>query len=159
MNAKERDHAYHRSRVDAHIGGSIVFVLLMLALAFLVGDKFKPFQQGADMWSSTLLVWRPETNAWMPIHPTILSELTADPHRLMITKEIHPRSYSVVVVLGSLGAALFLWRCAYRQARLMLSVYDENDENRPYDRPWEEIRITFWALFIVLFGVLFLFMM
>ena len=255
MDRKVSDHAYHRSRVDAHIGGSVVFIFFMLALAFLVGDKFQPFHQGADMWSSTLLVWRADSNAWIPAYPSLRRELseqwtpfpqTSEPHdpgpwptrpsatgeavmepivdpvehepaettesvptpedeeqpadtgvaesaetkvgeleeveaaaptedtpsrpaecptpmafqpAPVITKEIYAGSYSVVVVLAALGAAYFLYGCARRQAYLMLSVYGEDDKDRPYDRPWEEVRVTFWALFCVLVGVLFLFVM
>jgi hypothetical protein len=64
-----------------------------------------------------------------------------------------------VVVFASVMASLFLYSCARRQTYLMNSVYAEDDENRPYDRPWAEVRVTFWALFLVLLGVLFLFMM
>ncbi len=159
MNTKESIHAYHRSRVDAQIGGAIAFILLLLVLAFLVGDKFQPFQQGVDAWSSTLLVWQSDSNAWIPARTARLSEWGSSMERPLIWKEIHPRSYSVVVFIGSLVAAFFLYTCAHRQATLMLSVYGENEENHPYDRPWKEIRVTFWALFIVLLGVLFLFMM
>ena len=80
-------------------------------------------------------------------------------HGPFITKELHPGVYSLVVVLGSMFAAYFLYRCARRQARLMLAAYPANDPNRPYDRPWSEIRVTFWAMFVVLLGVLFLFLL
>ena len=157
MDAKARDHAYHRSRVDAQIGGSIGFVLLMLALALLVGDKFQPLQQGADPWSSTLLVWQANTNAWIPLQTALQSQPDLGASRAMVTKEIYPGSYFGVVALGSLGAAYFLYSCARRQARLMAAVYAPDDPQRPYDRPWSEVRVTFWGLFAVLLGVLFLF--
>jgi hypothetical protein len=251
MDRKQLDHAYHRSRVDAHIGGSIAFILFMLALTFLVGDKFEPFQQDASFWEPTLLVWRADTNAWIAAYPVLdyetgeawqrraasyspedaatesapdapasgivgyamrttgdlaapspdrTSNSPAEPEEPpkpdedtpgeaepdeaeaaaipeaagsgptetttaarslspVITKELYPGVYSLVVVLGSLFAAYFLYRCARRQARLMLAAYPANDPNRPYDRPWSEIRVTFWALFVVLLGVLFLFLM
>jgi len=258
MDRKQLDHAYHRSRVDAHIGGSIVFILFLLALTFRVGDKFEPFQQGASFWDPTLLGWRADTNAWLPAYPVVNFEtgeawqrraaayspengeaestrnepasgmvghamrtsgegphaspaetpdgsaerpklqedspgeakpderepspapqaVTADPtiapaeaetcpgttvatrsHGPVITKELYPGVYSLVVVLGSMFAAYFLYRCARRQARLMLAAYPANDPNRPYDRPWSEIRVTFWGLFVVLLGVLFLFLL
>ncbi|MBN1514453.1 MAG: hypothetical protein JXB13_20730 [Phycisphaerae bacterium] len=258
MDHKQLDHAYHRSRVDAHIGGSVVFIFFLLALTFLVGDKFEPFQQGASFWEPTLLTWRADSNAWIPargvldfetsqtwqrrpascapedaspetppttfpagaVARTIRSDeggrqpkpnpppdnpitptdepgaaehasghvepgmpadseaetpkpapapsepqagtqatITTASHSPIITKELYPGVYSLVVVLGSLFAAYFLYRCAQRQARLMLSVYPASDPKRPYDRPWSEIRITFWALFVVLIGVLFLFLM
>ena len=109
------------------------------------------------MWSSTILVWQPETNAWIAPPPSLLHDLGAGADKLIITKEIYPRCYSIVVVIGSLGAVLFLYRAARRQAFLMLSVYGE-EENRPYQRSWGEIRVTFWALLIVLLGALFLFL-
>ena len=177
MDTKALDHAYHRSRVDSHIGGSIVFIFIVVGLAFIVGDKFKPFQEGADIWASTLLVWQADTNAWVPAYPNVLSELSAPSKKYKLTKEgdtltlaandaaqlitrqVYPRSYSLVVTLGSLIAAFYLYGCARRQTYLMNAVYSEDDEDRPYDRPWEEVRITFWALFVVLLGALFLFLL
>ena len=159
MDTKALNHAYHRSRVDAHMSGSAALILLMLVFAFVGGDRFKPFQQGADMWSSTLLAWHAETNAWIPITSVLQSNPDAIATGQMITKEIYPRCYSVVVILGSLVAAFFVYGCAARQTRLMRSVYDADDKSRPYDRPWSEIRVTFWAMFAILLGVLFLFMM
>jgi len=253
MDSKLLNHAYHRSRVDAHISLSIGLVMFMVVLAFLAGDKFRPFQQGANFWSPTLLVWNPETDAWVPLRwlrqvgglqketdtyhvisppgpeasatqgdvtaPGDLpdsSDDTDDPesaqpeeeaaavgagsatadeptddeeweaeamepkpsdegalkyivnkvgHRpdptlqAVITMEIHPTSYSVVFVFAVLAGSWFLYRCARRQAMLMLSVYHEEDENRPYDRPWEEIRVTFWGLLLVLLAAVFLFLL
>jgi hypothetical protein len=241
MDSKLSDHAYHRSRIDAHIGGAVWFAAVVAVLAFLVGDKFKPFQEGAQRWSSTLLIWDAKTDAWIPakqmwfagelhthgdqymltpmrppvspatfrkppkgVETSDMSAGTASPEgqdapsdpgsdtgsdgnpsggtvevsppspapgqylitrvgdqtsSLLVTKEIYPVSYSVVVVFASVMASLFLYSCARRQTYLMNSVYAEDDESRPYDRPWKEIRVTFWALFLVLLGVLFLFMM
>jgi hypothetical protein len=237
MDSKLIDHAYHRSRIDAHIAGAIFFAASVVVLAFLVGDKFKPFQEGAQPWSSTLLVWDAKTDAWIaakqmwlagefhthgdqymltpmrpPVSPatfrkppkgmetTDVSEGTAgtegqnpasasgaeenpsggavqapppapspgqylitrvgdEASAVLVTKEIYPSSYSIVVVFASVMASLFLYSCARRQTYLMNSVYAEDDEDRPYDRPWAEIRVTFWALFLVLLGALFLFMM
>ncbi|MCP4593870.1 MAG: hypothetical protein GY842_24310 [bacterium] len=159
MDRKMLDHSYHRSRVDAQMGGGIAFILLMLALSFLVGDKFKLFQQGAENWTSTLLVWDTNTKSWMPVHATTISDWESGTGKPILTKEIHPRSFSLVVVLGSLVAAYFLYACARRQARLMRSVYDEDDSSAPYDRQWGELRVTFWGMFIVLLGTLFLFVM
>lgn len=241
MDSKIIDHAYHRSRVDAHIAGAIFFAVAVGVLAFLVGDKFKPFQEGAEPWSSTLLVWDAKTDAWIPAkqmwlagqfqargdqyvltpmrapvspatfrkppahldetdvsagtggaegegpHPDtsggtatqgnpsggavqanqpspgtgqyLITRVGDESSSVLVTNEIYPISYSIVVVFASVMASLFLYSCARRQTYLMNSVYAEDDENRPYDRPWSEVRVTFWALFLVLLGVLFLFMM
>ncbi|UCG15121.1 MAG: hypothetical protein JSV19_07465 [Phycisphaerales bacterium] len=66
MDPKVVDYTYHRSRIDSHVQGAVVFTVLVAVLAFLIGDRFKPFQQGARFWSPTALVWTPETRVWQP---------------------------------------------------------------------------------------------
>jgi hypothetical protein len=57
-----------------------------------------------------------------------------------------------------LAAAFFIYRAARRQVYLLKKVYEGHDEQRPYERDWPEIRVTFWALDIVLLFLLFLLM-
>jgi hypothetical protein len=162
MDTRCSDHAYHRSRVDAHIAGSVILILFMGGMAFLVGDKFQPFVDGSEMWRPTVLAWHAEANAWIPA-VDMARELDAPvgsatgKGQLCITKEIYPQSYSLVLGLSGLIASLFLYLAARRQTRLMLASLERNAPDRPYDRTWEEIRVTFWALFLVLLGVLFVF--
>jgi hypothetical protein len=60
-------------------------------------------------------------------------------------------------VVGSLAAALFIYRCAHRQAGLMIALFGTGPD-APYQRPWCEIRVTFWALDIATLFVLFFFL-
>ena len=36
-------------------------MVAQVVLSFLAGDQFRPFQEGANFWSPTRLVWQPET--------------------------------------------------------------------------------------------------
>jgi len=62
-----------------------------------------------------------------------------------------------VLVVGVAAICYFIYSCARRQARLMTSVFG-SEEHRPYDRPWEEIRVTFWALDVAMAFILFFFL-
>jgi hypothetical protein len=194
MDVRMADHAYHRSRIDAHLQGTVAFTVLIGVLAFLAGDQFKPFQQGARFWSPTPLVWTPETRLWQPaeqlwetaeeldesekyvIAPVVdegrrpqslleggeymITKVSPSPSGERFVREIHPISYSILFVLGSLLVWSYLYMCARRQAqRMALAAPAGIDAPRPYDRPWSEIRWTFRALLLVLLVELFLFLL
>ncbi len=154
------DHNYHRSRVDAHITGNIVFVAAMVVMALLIGDQFKPFQHGAKWLDPVRLVWVERDQDW--VAESILVDSATFPPvdntGPVITVMIYPIVLSAVLVLGSLAIAYFIYTAARRQTRLMHDVY-AGAADRPYDRPWNEIRVTFWALDVALLFALFLFLM
>ena len=157
---KFRDHDYHRSRVDAHITGSVLFVALMAILGLTIGDKFRPFHYGASWLEPARLIWVEQDQGWTT--EAKLVELGTYPpagnQGPVVTADIYPIVLSVVVTLGSIAIAYFIYAAARRQTRLMLAVYADAPD-RPYQRPWSEIRVTFWALDLLLLFILFFFMM
>jgi hypothetical protein len=194
MDPRLLDHAYHRSRVDANLQGTVAFAVLIAAMAFIIGDKFKPFVQGVGLWSTTSLVWTPETRIWQPAEQlwttdevldqrdryviTPVLEPTADNDSPQVptgeyvvtradpggsgrrlVREVYPISYSGLLVIGTLLVWAYFYTCARRQADRMLRAAAECKSLRPYDRPWTEIRGTFWALLGVLLVELFLFLL
>jgi len=158
MNEKILDHIYHRTRVDAQITGTIVLVAGMAILALAAGDGFKPLQPGAEMFETARLVWVEDERGWVDEKklieagnfPPVSNRGPLD------VREIQPISVSIIVVVGALAVAYFLYAAARRQTRLMNAVY-ASEPNHPYQRPWEEIRVTFWALNVVLAFILFYF--
>jgi hypothetical protein len=155
MTRKDLDHYYHRSRVDAHISGNIAFVAVVAVLALTVGERFKPFQHGARMLEPSRLVWLEREQAWFP--ERILVDRNDFPPALnrgeLCTREIYPISLSIVFVMGCLAVAGFIYACARRQTYLMSAVFADQPD-MAYQRPWREVRVTFWALDVVLLFVL-----
>jgi hypothetical protein len=160
MDHRLIDHFYHRSRVDAHITGNILLVATVGVLALVAGERFKPFNYGAALFEPVRLVWVERSQDW--VRESTLRQSNNFPPQdnrgPADVREICPISYSIVLVLGVGAIAYFIYTCARRQARLMNSVFSASDENRPYDRPWEEIRVTFWALDVALAFILFFFL-
>ncbi len=156
MQEKILDHIYHRTRVDAQITGSVLLVGLMAVLAVTIGDRFEPLHPGANLFESAWLVWVEHDQTWVTQSRLLESGNFPPPDNQgpLITREIAPISISMIVVLGALAAAFFNYLCARRQTRLLNSVY-ANEPNPPYQRPWREIRMTFWALDLVLAFILF----
>jgi hypothetical protein len=191
MDAKLMDLAYHRSRVDTCVHGVILFAVMIAALAFLVGEKFKPFQQGARFWSPTSLVWTPETRIWTPAEqlwsiregrdrrekyvispvqpetggsaPTqllageyVITQVDPSASGRHLVKEVHPISYSILFVAGT----LFAWGCFYqgarRQSRMIEALVKGGGAVRAAHRPWGEVEKIFLAVLLVLLVELFL---
>jgi len=185
MDVRLMDLAYHRSRVDACVHGVILFAVLIAALAFLVGEKFKPFQQGAHFWSPTSLVWTPETRIWTPaeqlwsvqegrdrrdkyvISPVppepgesdamrplageyVITQVDPSASGHHIVKEVHPISYSILFVAGTLLA----WGCFYqgarRQSRIIEAIVSGDGALKASHRPWGEVEKIFLVVFLVL---------
>lgn len=157
MDAKYLDHSYHRSRVDAHISGMIGLVALIAVLALTIGHEFKPFQPGAEWLEPVRLVWVESEGGWMPQRKLVeLGNYPPATNRGPLqTHDIQPIVVSIVIILGTLAASYFVYRCARRQTSLMNSVFTDG---AAYQRPWEEIRVTFWGLNVTLLFILFFFM-
>ncbi|MCB9849081.1 MAG: hypothetical protein H6817_00080 [Phycisphaerales bacterium] len=158
MDQKIVDHLYHRTRIDAQITGTIILVAGMGVLALLMGDHFKPLQPGAEMWDYSRLVWVEAERGWV-VERKLIEAGNFPPvtnHGNLEVREIQPISVSIIVVLGTFAVSYFLYASARRQTRLMNAVY-ANDPGKPYQRPWEQIRITFWALNVVLVFIMFYF--
>lgn len=160
MQDKMADHLYHRGRVDSHITGNIILVATVAILALTIGDRFKPFRYGAEWFEPVRLVWMEEQRAWM-LEPSLVRDGNYPPaenNGPVVLKEIYPISLSIVLGIGVLAIAYFIYTCARRQTLLMNQVFaDETD--KPYERPWREIRVTFWALDVVLAFIIFFFLM
>jgi len=156
IEPKHLDHAYHRSRVDAHINGQIILVGVVAFFAFTAGGKFQPLQHGARLWEPTRMVWVERQQSWMPEQKLI--ELNDFPPTgnvgPIVVQEIYPISVTVAVVIGVLVCSYFVYRCARRQTRLMNSVFG-NARDDVYQRGWKDIRVTFWALNVALLFALF----
>ncbi|HRX85382.1 MAG TPA: hypothetical protein P5572_10225 [Phycisphaerae bacterium] len=156
MYEKALDHLYHRSRVDAQITGNIMLVGLLAVLAIAVGDRFEPMHPSAKLFDTSRLVWVENESGWIDERKLIETGNfpPASNHGTLDVREIQPISISIILAIGTFAAAYFLYTSARRQTRLMNAVYS-NDPAHPYQRPWEEIRITFWALDIVLAFIVF----
>ena len=159
MTVKVFDQAYHRSRVDVQIQGSIFFVMGIGVLALLIGDRFQPFHPGARWTESTHLVWLEQEQDWATEAQLVRSKnyppsVNTGP---LVRKTIYPIRDCVILVLGCVLTAAFTYTCAKRQAALMNAVF-RGEVDQPYQRPWEDIRVTFWALDIALLFILFFFM-
>ena len=160
MDHKHLDHAYHRSRVDAHIGGQIVLVTIVAILALTLSERFQPFADGADWWQPVRMVWLEKQQSWLP-ERTLIDTHDFPPSQnlssTIVSNVLYPRSTCAVLVIGVLAVAYFSYRCARRQTRLMNSVFADQG-GAAYQRPWEEIRVTFWALQATLLFLLFFMM-
>lgn len=159
MNDKLLDHIYHRTRVDAHITGNILLVAVMAILALTLGAKFQPFRYGAKWLEPVRLVWIEDQQGWA-LESSLVAGNNFPPAQNrgpVDIREIYPISVSVMLAVGVVAIAYFIYRCARRQTRLMNSVF-ANEPMRPYERPWEEIRVTFWALNATLAFILFFFL-
>lgn len=160
MDQKYLDHAYHRSRVDAHIGGLILLVTIVAIFALTLSEKFQPFEPSVDWWEPVRQVWIERQQSWLP--ESKLIELKDFPpssniNKVMTIRTVYPRSTCLILAIGVLAVFYFSYRCAKRQTMLMNSVFVEQG-NGAYQRPWAEIRVTFWALGATLLFLL-LFMM
>jgi len=158
MNDKMLDHLYHRTRIDAQISGCIILVAGMAVLALTIGDRFEPLHPSARWIDYARLVWVEDGNDWVDERKLIdTGNFPPVSNRGPLeVREIQPISVSLVVVIGALASAYFLYTAARRQTRLMNSVF-ANEPGQPYQRPWEEIRVTFWAMNTVLAFILFYF--
>lgn len=156
MNEKALDHQYHRSRVDAQITGNIMLVATLGVLAILIGDRFEPLHPSARVFETSRLVWVEEEDGWIDERKLIeTGNFPPVSNRGPLeVREIQPISIAVMLIIGVFATAYFLYTAARRQTRLMNAVYS-NDPAHPYQRPWEEIRITFWALDIALAFIVF----
>ncbi|HNO79616.1 MAG TPA: hypothetical protein PKN33_16320 [Phycisphaerae bacterium] len=156
---KQLDHIYHRSRIDAHITGMIILVTLMAILSLTIGPKFAPFKVGARMLDSVRYVWVEADQEWVTEH-TLVRSGTFPPignRGETDIREVYPKVVSLVLFIGVMAVSGFIYKCARRQTRLMNQIYAD-DPDRPYYRPWSEIRITFWALnFVLLFVMMLMF--
>ncbi len=174
MRDKMLDHLYHRSRVDAQITGNICLVAIVGVLALTLGEQFEPFRYGANWFEPVRLVWV-ETMADSDVRNTanqtgrgtwVLEQTLhvagnfppAQNRGPLFVRVIRPVSLSVVLVIGTLAIAYFIYASARRQTRLMNAVF-ANDSDMPYQRRWEEIRVTFWALDVTLAFILFFLLM
>ena len=159
MTPQEMNHAYHRSRVDVHIQGAIWFTVAMAVLALAVGDKFRPFHPGARLLEPVQLVWAEEEQGWVA-QSTLIASGDYPPVRNkgpVLLQETYPTCISIMLVVGALAVAYFLYVCARRQTKLMLDAC-KDDPDPPYQRTWQELRVTFWALDIALAFILFFFL-
>ncbi len=156
---KQLDHLYHRSRIDAHITGMIVLVVLMAILSLTIGPKFAPFKVGAKLLEPVRFVWVEVEQDWVTEYalvqtgtfPPIGNKGNID------IREVYPKVVSLVLFIGVMAVSAFIYKCARRQTRLMNQIYVDDPE-RPYFRSWSEIRITFWALnFVLLFVMMLMF--
>lgn len=156
---KQLDHIYHRSRIDAQITGMILLVAVVAILALTIGDKFAPFKVGAKMLEPVRFVWVEMEYEWVT-ERTLVQTGTFPPmdnKGNIDIREIHPQVVCIVLFLSVMAISGFIYKCARRQTALMNQIYADDPE-RPYYRPWSEIRITFWALnFALLFVMLLLF--
>jgi hypothetical protein len=82
---------------------------------------------------------------------------TGEVRELSAIREIYSISLSIMVVLSVAAVAYFIYRAARRQTRLLNAVY-ASEPSSPYQRPWEEIRVTFWALDATLAFIMFFFL-
>lgn len=160
MDQKYLDHAYHRSRIDAHIGGLIMLVTIVAILALTLSEKFQPFEPGADWWEPVRQVWMEKEQSWLP--EAKLIEVNNFPpagnrNAVLTTRNIYARSTCLILIIGTLAVFYFSYQCAKRQTTLMNSVFVDQGDGA-YQRPWSEIRVTFWALGATLLFLL-LFMM
>ena len=158
MQEKVLDHLYHRTRVDAQITGTIILVAGMAVLALAVGDRFKPLHPSARMFDYARLVWVEDQQGWVDEKKLIdTGNFPPQSNRgTLDEREIQPISVAVVVVIGVFAVAYFLYVPARRQTRLMNAVF-AHEPGHPYQRPWNEIRVTFWALDAVLAFIMFYF--
>lgn len=158
MNDKMLDHIYHRTRVDAHITGNILLVATVAVLALTIGDRFRPFRYGARWIEPVRLVWLEEGD-WVLESSLVQADNfpPAQNNGPVEVREIQPITTSLVLTVGILAIAFFIYRCARRQAMLLNAVF-ANEPNKPYERTWEELRVTFWALDAVLIFALILFL-
>jgi hypothetical protein len=158
MNERMIDHLYHRTRIDAQITGTIALVAGMAVLALIIGSRFEPLHPSAQTFDFTRLVWVEAEGGWVDERKLIeTGNFPPVTNRGPLeVRQIQPISISIVIVLGALAVAYFLYTAARRQTRLMNAVY-ANEPGTPYQRPWEEIRVTFWALDVVLLFILFYF--
>lgn len=160
MDQKHLDHAYHRSRVDAQILGMITLVTIVAVLALTLSDRFQPFEPGAKWWEPVRLIWLEKQQSWLP-EKTLIDTNDFPPSQnlsnVITAQQIYPRSTCLVLVIGVLAVAHFTYRCARRQTNLMNSVFGDH-ASASYQRPWEEIRVTFWALNATLLFLLFFMM-
>lgn len=156
---KQLDHIYHRSRIDAQITGMIALVAVMAILSLTIGPKFAPFKVGASMLEPVRFVWVEVEQEWVSEY-TLVQTKTFPPIGNMGNidiREVYPKVVSIVLFISVMAISGFIYKCARRQTRLMNEIYAD-DPDRPYFRPWSEIRITFWALnFALLFVMLLLF--
>ncbi len=167
MQEKMLDHLYHRTRVDAQITGNICLVAIMAILALTCGDKFEPFRFGANWLEPVRLAWVEGTpdpinqnvfikGSWV-LEKTLVRAGNFPPTTNkgpLDVREIQPISLSLVLTIGVFTIAYFIYASARRQTRLMNAVY-ANEGAPPYQRSWESIRITFWALDITLAFIMF----
>jgi hypothetical protein len=145
--------------VDAHITGNILLVALVATMALLTGSKFKPFRFGAEWFEPVRLVWVEEGEQWV-LERTLVQTGNFPPASNkgpVAVQEIYPISLSLVLGIGIAVIAYFIYTCAKRQTQLMVSVF-AGEADRPYDRPWDEIRVTFWALDVALAFIVFFFL-
>ncbi len=156
---KQLDHIYHRSRIDAQITGMIVLVGIMAILSLTVGPKFAPFKIGAKLLQPQRYVWVEMEQEWVTEN-TLVNTGTFPPIEnkgAVDIREVYPQVVSLVLFISVMAISGFVYKCARRQTRLMNQIYAD-DPDRPYYRPWSEIRITFWALnFALLFVMLLMF--
>jgi len=154
---KQLDHIYHRSRIDAQIAGMIMLVAIMAILGLTIGNKFAPFRLGARMLEPVRYVWVEQEYDWVTEHTLVRSGTfpPVDNKGNIEIREIYPQVVSIVLCLSVLTIAGFIYTCARRQTHLMNQIYAD-DPDRPYYRPWSEIRVTFWALDAALLFVLLL---
>jgi len=159
MTTQQLNHAYHRGRVDVHIQGAIAFTVMMAVLALIIGDKFEPFHPGVRLLQPVQLIWAEEEQGWVS-QSTLIASGNFPPagnRGPVLLREIYPACLSIMLVIGTLAVAYFLYVCARRQTRLMLEAC-RNDPDPPYQRAWKELRVTFWALNVALAFVLFFFL-
>lgn len=158
---KQLDLNYHRSRIDAQITGMIALVAVMAILALTIGHKFAPFKLGAKMLEPVRYVWIEQEHDWVTEWALVQTGTFPPPENKgdIEIREIYPKVVSIVLFISVMAISAFIYTCARRQTRLMNQVYDD-ETDRPYYRPWEDIRITFWALnFALLFVMVLMFVL
>lgn len=156
---RQLDHIYHRSRIDAQITGMIALVAVMAVMSLTIGHKFAPFKLGAKMLEPVRYVWLEREHEWVTEQKLVETEQfppIGNKGNIEI-REIYPKVVSIVLFISVMAISGFIYKCAHRQTRLMNQVYADVPD-RPYYRPWSEIRITFWALnFALLFVMVLMF--